>query len=239
MTQPLNAEHGDEDVIHRYVAGTLAREDVATFERHLLTCASCQIAVRDGAAIRELLRSPGSAASVSGARSRRLRPLLWAIPLVAAALVMFVASRSDPVRRLGRVDRVPPFEPLAVRGAARDADRTVDSAMVVYRAGRFTEAAFLLREAMKTDSSPGVLFYGGVSALAAGDAAAAIGSLRRVASQPGNAYADDARFYLGKAWLRAGDADSAVAHLAAVSEGSRLYPNARALLDSVRSARTR
>lgn len=67
----------DGERVHRYVAGTLDLEDVAQFEAHLLGCAECQAAVREGVAVAAALRRI-SAPVVDSVRARRRR-LWWAV----------------------------------------------------------------------------------------------------------------------------------------------------------------
>ncbi|MEX2154969.1 MAG: tetratricopeptide repeat protein [Gemmatimonadaceae bacterium] len=238
MNALSNDAHVDADVVHRYVAGTLARDETASFERHLLVCLACQQAVRDGAAIRSGLRV--SPAQLASRRRRSLtRWMPWLLPAAAAAaLVLVVATRDEPVRRLGRLDTAPVFQPLPVRSSTSENDRRVDSAMTAYRAGDFARARALLSDVASRQPSPAIHFYLGVSALVMGDAKGAIEPLR-AASEPGQAYSDDAHYYLAKALLRVGSADSAVAHLRAVRSEVRLAVRARALLDSVTAARSR
>jgi len=234
-----NDAHADADVVHRYVAGTLTRDEAAAFERHLLDCPTCQQAVRDGAAIRSGLRA--TTEQLAPRRRRSLtRWMPWLLPAAAAAvLVLVVATRDEPVRRLGRLETVPVFQPLPVRSSTSENDRRVDSAMTAYRAGDFARARALLGDVASRQPSPAIHFYLGVSTLVMGDAKSAIEPLRRAASEPGHAYSDDAHYYLAKAWLQIGSADSAIAHLAVVSPASRMSGHARALLDSVFAVRSR
>ena len=98
--QPEGA-HGEPDVVHRYVAGKLSPGEIAAFEQHMLGCAHCQTAVREGSVIRSaLLMAP---AGGSAARPAWRRILVWGMPLAAAAVVVIRhAARDDPARGLGR-----------------------------------------------------------------------------------------------------------------------------------------
>lgn len=231
----------DPDAVHRYVAGTLAGPELSEFELHLLGCDACAAAVREGAAIRAAL----AAAPVDATRSpavrrgvpRAIRPrhAAWALPLAAAAALLIVVwPAADPVRRLGRIDAVPAFEPLPVRADPGEASRLADAGMSAYVAGDYREAASRLAAAAGHAPGPGVHFFLGIARLRLDEPAAAADALRAALLPVGNAYAPEARFYLAKALLRSGRADSALVHLAAVPAGTALGAHAAALADSVR-----
>ncbi len=220
----------DGDTVHRYVAGTLDPSEVEALEIHLLECASCQEAVREGVAIRQALGNGGST-------SRRPRLLRWVAPVAAAAAIAaWVMLRPvDPLARLGRVDVVPGFEGLAVRAEADSGTALADRGMAAYLAGDFREAARLLGEASELDPAPAVHFFLGIARLKIGASADAIAALALAAAPPDNPYAAEAHLYLSKAWLGLGDADSALVHLGRVSAGvADVYAHAVAMADSVR-----
>ena len=229
--------HASADTIQRYVAGVAGGEELRTLELHLLACAACEAAVRQGAAIRAGLLAidddTAAPASPRGWRRRATIPL--ATLLAAASLIVIVAKRDDGMQRLGRADAVAPFVPLSVRAPATETDRLVDSAMTLYRARQLAEATVLLARAAARDSSAGVVFYLGAAALASGSPREALDPLRRSAGETGSPYAADAGVLLAKAWLQLGNADSAVAVLTRSMDD----PDARALLDSVRALRSR
>ncbi len=56
----------DGDTVHCYLAGTLPPGEIESFEIHLLECAHCQAAVREGTEIR-----------AASAAFRHLRPFHW------------------------------------------------------------------------------------------------------------------------------------------------------------------
>lgn len=236
------AEHleGDPDVVHRYVARTLTPAETNAFEVHLLACASCRDAVREGAAIRAALRAQADTGSdaVSPTRSRPRR-LPWLFTAAAAAVLLFLvlARQEDPVRRLGRLRDMPAYSPLAVRAANTSTDIAIDSAMAAYVGRDYARVDRLLSEASRTRQSPAVFFYLGMARLAMDERARAIEALERSLEPAGNPYAAEARFYLGKAWLRLGQPDSAEAHLVAVPAGNTVHRAAAALMDSVRALR--
>jgi len=220
----------DGERVHRYVAGTLELENVTQFEAHLLGCAECQAAVREGVAVAAALRRI-SAPAVNPVRVGRRRGW-WAVPLVAAAALWFIMNREGPLARLGRVAEAPVFAGVAVRGDADSASRLADSGMAAYGDGRYRDATRLLAAVPAEQRTPGLRFYLGVVTLLSGSAQT---SLARLAEVPAESpYAAEAQFYMAKAWLRLGDADSALARLAAVPPGSAIAAHAQALADSVR-----
>ena len=229
--------HANDDVIARYVAGTLPAADVAALEAQLLECAACERRIREGAAIRAALRHdpPGAGANARPAGWRRAG---WMLAAVAAAATFLLLTRhDDDVSRLGRVAETPEFRPLVVRANVGETDRLVDSAMAFYSRGNFDRADDMLGRAAATTPSPAVSFYLGVARIQRGDRAGALVALRGALEPPGNPYAADARLYMAKAFLALRERDSALTHLSAVPAANPLYPRARALMDSVRARR--
>lgn len=224
----------DGERIHRYVAGTLEPSAVAEFETHVLGCAECQAAVREGATVAAALRRSPAGLRPIPVRRRRAR---WAVPLVAAAAgaVWLVLGREDPLARLGRVNEPPAFAGVPVRGDADSVSRLADSGMTAYAAGRFAEAARLLGSVPVPDRTPGLVFYLGVATLLSGHPADGARLLEEVSEQ--SAYGPEARYYAAKAWLRIGRADSALARLAMVPSDVPTAARAAALADSVRRVR--
>lgn len=222
----------DGERVHRYVAGALEPDAVAEFETHLLGCAECQAAVREGAAVSGALRR----ATVAGtaAASGQRRTFWWAVPLgvAAAGALWLVASRQTPLERLGRVSTAPAFAGVPVRGDADSASRLADSGMAAYGAGRYREAARLLGVVAAADRTPAISFYLGLATLMSGDPVTAVHVWHEVPE--GSPYAAEARFYSAKAWLQSGQGDSALVQLTLVPAEARIAAHAMALADSVR-----
>lgn len=229
----------DDDAVHRYVAGTLPPSEVDAFEIHVLSCPGCAVAAREGLLVRAALQSAAPAAGrmphrMGAGRLGRLVPLA-----AAAALVLVLTGRSDPLRSLGGVDRLPVFEPLPVRAEPGVAAREADAGMDAYAAADYRSAIRHLEAAAAAEPSAGTYFFLGASHLAL-DQPIAAATAFRVALQPaGNAYAAEAHFYLAKAFLRVGQADSALAHLGAISAPVSMRRHAAALADSVVAAQER
>jgi hypothetical protein len=223
----------DGERVHRYVAGTLEPDAVAEFETHLLGCAECQRAVRDGVAVGAALRV--ARAGGGGRRSRR-RLLWWSIPLAAAAgAAWLVIGREGPVARLGRIAQAPTFAGVAVRGDADSLTLLTDSGIAAYQQGRYRDAARLLGAMPEEERTPGLRFFLGVATLLAGSPRDATRQLADVPAE--SPYAAEARFYRAKGWLRLGQADSALLELAAVGAGTSVGAHAAALADSVKETR--
>lgn len=84
------------DRVHRYVAGTLEPGTLAEFETHLLGCAECQAAVREGVAVRAALRDKATAPGLERRDWRRW----WPIPtgIAAAAAILLLVLRPPGVK---------------------------------------------------------------------------------------------------------------------------------------------
>jgi hypothetical protein len=230
MTCSISA---DGERVHCYVAGTLEPDAVAEFETHLLGCAECQRAVRDGVSVRAALRV---AEAGRGGRRSRARLLWWSIPLAAAAgAAWLVIGREGPLARLGRIAQAPTFAGVAVRGDADSLSQLTDSGIAAYQQGRYRHAAWLLGAVPEEERSAGLRFYLGVATLLAGSPQDAARQLADVSAD--SPYAAEAHFYRAKAWLRLGQEDSALVELAAVEAGTSVGAHAAALADSVKEAR--
>jgi hypothetical protein len=227
VTCPMAA---DGERVHRYIAGTLELDAVAEFETHLLGCAECQAAVREGMAIAAALRRI-SAPAVALRRVPRRR-LWWAVPIAAAAGTLWlIVGREGPLVKLGRVLDAPVFAGVAVRNDGDSVSRLADRGMAAYRDGRYSEAARLLGAVPEEERTSGLRFYLGIAFLLAGPQDAVL----QLASVPAESpYSAEARFYRAKAWLLLGRADSALTHLTAIpSDAEAVGARARAA-DSVK-----
>ena len=227
MNEATHREHPESEAAQRYVAGTLADDEIAPFEQHLLGCAECREEVRSGAAIAAALRHAPPAARAPKSR------LPWvAASLAAAAAIVVAIWPRNSLRQLARLDTPPRFERLAVRSAATPTDALVDSAMDAYAAGDYGAARKRFASLPDGSGGSGAQFFFGAAALADGEPAVALAPLQRVAADPNSAYGPRARVLLAKAWIGIGRADSALAVLATSSD-----PSARALADSITARR--
>jgi uncharacterized protein HemY len=217
---------GSDDLIPLYVAGTMNEQELERFELHLLECAVCRGKVREGAAVRTVLHA---------VPSRRTRPLIWALPALAAAAAaaVILLPRENELARLGRT-AAPPFTAEPVR--AQSSAALADQGMAAYSAGDWARASELLARAAETDPTPGVYFFLGAALLMNDDAAGALAAFRNALEPEENPYAAEARFYSAKAWLRREQADSALAELAAIpADAGALHSHAGSLADTIRA----
>lgn len=235
MSDPLRCPARENtDHVHRYVAGTLAADELEAFEVHLLECELCQAAVREGAAIRAaLIASDAAAEREDGSRPWRLAASLTLA--AAAAIALWFVLPGGELEALGRIGSPPGMEPLPVRADADSAAILADRGMVAYREADYGAAAALLERAVAAEAGPGLHFFLGITRLMNGSREEGRESLVAALEPAGNPYAAEAHLYLAKVWLLAGQADSALAHLAAVppSAGS-IHAHAQALADSVK-----
>lgn len=234
MSETLTcAVAADGEYVHRYVAGTLADDEATEFETHLLGCAECQAAVREGMVVASALRST-LAVGVDRTAARR-SALWWAVPLAAAAAgaLWFVVGHEGPLARLGRVSEAPAFAGVPVRTDGDSLSRLADGGMAAYRDGCYREAARLLGAVPEAERTAGLRFYLGIASLLAGAPQDAVLQLAGVPAE--SPYSAEAHFYRAKAWLLLGRADSALAHLTAIpSDAEAVGTRARALADSVK-----
>lgn len=230
----------DDDRVHQYVAGTLGADDRDDFEAHLLTCRSCRDAVRVGAAARAALIAGASASDATPVAgpgrpaTLRLRPRTRWLGLAVAAAVTFmiVTRKGESADPLGQI-APPVWRPAEVRAASGPDANLVDRGMQAYAASRYADAARLLGEAARTDSSAGVAFYHGAALLAAKDPANAVAPLLRAQRPAGNPFSGDATLLAAKALIRLRLADSALAVLTRAPDTNSLA--LRAFADSIRT----
>jgi tetratricopeptide (TPR) repeat protein len=220
---------GEDDIVHRYVAGTLETDELEVFEIHLIACAECERAVREGLAIRSAL-----GAQENGAHTLRL--VSWVVPIAAAAACVWLLLKpADPLRQLGRVDTVPAFDGIPVRADADSGASLANRGMAAYADADFRLAAELLTRAVDFDPTPAGFFFLGIARLKISDYHGAMDALSEVADPPDNPYAAEAHLYCAKAWLSLGYPDSAFAHLELASSAqSEVKAYAFALADSLR-----
>lgn len=239
----------DGDTIHRYLADTLLPNETESFEIHLLGCAHCQAAVREGAEIRA-----GFSAAASGGLEpevavgerelgvHRMRWVRWALPAAAAATLLFVLPRGyGPLQRLGRLESPPTFQGTPVRSQGDSATVLADRGMAAYSAGDYGRAAELLEASSLLEGEPGKSFFHGISLLMIGEPEAAVDALTEAMDPADNPYALEAHFYAAKVLLSLGLGEPALEHLEIIS---RAEPGSMALLaialaDSVRTVLAR
>lgn len=222
----------DDDRLAEYVAGTMEAGDVEEFETHLLTCASCQQAVRLGAAARMALAHNGSGKAIAETHSAGRWAPVAGMALAAGLLIAVVVSRQRPAEdSLGRVLPAP-FVGAAIRPSTDTVAALVDSGMAAYAESDFHRAADVLGRASAHDSSAAVRFFLGVSLLMRANAERAVRALEGVSLE--SPYGAEAAYYAAKALVRLQRTDSAIALLERAAGTGRLPAATRAFLDSLR-----
>src|SRR5262245_16311255 len=183
------------DRAERYLDGELSAEEQAAFEDHYFECDECLRAVQ------ALQTLPGAVARATRPRrSRRVRYPAAAAAMIAASAFGFVLLRGrsgtppnepsppTPASRAptgaasaarpglsALADLEPPlYVPLLLRGQVARREAAFDRAMALYAQRDFRGAAAGLRELNRgRNAAPELLFFLGVSELAAGETDAA------------------------------------------------------------------
>lgn len=226
---------GDDDIPRRWVSGNLPADEAREFEVHLLTCHRCQKAVEYAAGITATLRG----AVVKAPQPRRWP--VWLIPAALAAGLVILFWPRDPLRRLADPGPAPTFSSALIRAEADDGE-AAERGMTAYGAGDYRQATEHLTAAATMGSTPGLLFFLGVSRLLSGNAVDAVAALEMVARDAAGPYSAEAQLWLAKGLLRVGSVDSAQAILGALArrpDAGPLATHARALADSVTRVRPR
>ena len=125
--------------------------------------------------------------------------------------------------QLGAIEP-PAYSPLRLRSNATDAQREFRSAMALYAAKNYAEAASGLRRAVALPGAPvDARFYLGVCELQTGRVQDAAAAFERVIAFGESPYLEDAHFFLAKARIRQRDATAARTELQRVIalEGDR------------------
>ena len=218
--------------IARYVAGNLDEAAAEDFENHYLTCVRCQTTVRAGAALR------GSDISrATGTRTRRV--MIGAAITVAAAsfagISLWRGGDTRMLRDLGRVDVAPLYLGSPVRAAdSRDAV-LFDSAMTLYGARRYQDAARVLESARASSNDvPALNFFLGASHLLAGAPERAAAAFGVVIDAGESLYLTEAYLYRAKAQLQQGRRSAALADLRTAGQrGGAAGESAQQLLEQL------
>ena len=230
-------------LIEAYYDGSLPPEDARDFRRRLgadeplaATVAEWEAVYRHGLrpdpaelAERDRLRESFAALEttlppLSAARSGL--PYRWlavaATVLLLALAGWWVLQRSTPAEKLAKANFV--WLPHDEQTLGEKEDRT-RSGLDYYNEGEYAQAYPLLRGGVASGELDSInLVYAGISALAAGDPAAARTLLLEMLDPRRFPYIqDDVRYYLALAELRLGDPGAAAAYLRAITEPRREY----------------
>ena len=222
-----------ENLIERYVQGTLDPGLRDEFENHYFGCEACLAALQTVQTIKPVLATlPAPAAA-----KRPLRILPW-IGLAAAAAVTLivlwwpkptsapVAALPPPARDAARAPLLlsevqpAPYAPTLFRSSSAVARLDFEAAMRLYQDRQWKQAAHALDTlAQGPPTNPAALHFAGVSHLLANETGLALAALDRViAIGPQSPFEEEARFYRAQALLLTGHASEARQELERVIE---------------------
>jgi len=220
-----------EELVGRYLTGSLTPEEQESFEEHYFACDLCFRALQAQRALQAEL-----SASAPQIRNRPVSSparVHWEIALAAAAVVILgvlgirwglrpnsspappptqtakSATAGPSLSELARFDP-PNYSQTVLRGNQDKAMREFRLAMKRYQQSDYTDAIGALRAAVKLNpKDPGPLFFLGVSHLLANQTDDGIVVLQQCIALGDTPYLEEADYYLAKAFLRKGDAAAA------------------------------
>jgi tetratricopeptide (TPR) repeat protein len=245
-----------DDMIERYVAGTLADAQRDELEEHYFGCEICFEKLRVCRAAQSVVRKDALAIrAATGSRVRMFPRATWpVVALAAAGFIAFIVlhhsapappvakytppqttpTQPDPLIAMARFDP-PPYKAVAMRDAGSEAQTLFKAAMQNYTEGRFEQAIPGLRAASEKDTqNTAYRFFLGVSSLLASQADAGIGALQTVINEGDTPFLNEAWFYRAKGYLARRDVAAARRDLEHVVSLNRdLVPEAQALLNQL------
>lgn len=249
-----------EEVVERYLTGSLGPQERESFEDHYFACEECFATLQSCRALRaELAENETQIRAVPAPAPTAWR---WTAALATAALVivavlgirwgmrpgstppppsaqMAQSAPSGPsLVELARFDP-PMYTPPLLRGVQDDATRSFRAAMKRYQQGRYDLAIAGLSETVRLNpKDAGAIFFLGVSYLLSGQTDRGIPVLQKCAALGETPYLEESHYYLAKAFLQRNDATAAEAELQKVVQlkGS-LLGQAQELLLSVQASR--
>jgi tetratricopeptide (TPR) repeat protein len=216
-----------EEVVERYLTGSLDPEERESFEEHYFACEQCFAALQVHRALQAELSA--SAPQIRAMPAPNPTAWRWTAAMVTAAVVILAVlgirwgmkpllSPSAPptqgrqpgpagpsLAELARFDP-PSYTSAVLRGAQDEAMRKFRVAMKNYQRGDYARAISGLREAAKLNpKDAGALFFLGVSYLLSGQTDEGIAALQQSVALGNTPYLEEAHHYLAKAFLRKGD----------------------------------
>ncbi len=224
-----------EEVVERYLTGSLGAEERESFEEHYFACEQCFAALQVQRALQAELSA--SAPQIRAMPAPNPTAWRWTAAMVTAAVVILAVlgirwgmkpdlSPSAPptqtmqpgpagpsLAELARFDP-PTYTPAVLRGAQDKPMRKFRAAMKHYQQGDYARAINGLREAAKLNpKDAGALFFLGVSHLLSGQTDDGIAVLQQSVALGDNPYLEEAHYYLAKAFLHKSDLAAAEAEL--------------------------
>lgn len=243
----------EQQMIERYLDGTLPETEVEAFEEHYFGCQHCfsELQLRHAAAI-ELASHSAPKASRPPVKTRSFYS--WALAVAAVLLLtvtsVWIARQRSPVdstpstavlqdtdqklfEELARIEEVPSYLQATIRGGTEGpGQEKFRQGMQSYQQGKYADAIPYLHSAVESD--PELFprkFYLGICLLMTNRNDEAIQTLLSLVKSSSNPYLEESHWYLAKAYFRKKDIKAGKEHLAAVIDlnGSHA-PEARRLL---------
>ena len=224
-----------EEVVERYLTGSLGPQERESFEEHYFACEQCFAALQAHRALQAELSASGP--QIRAMPAPNPTAWRWTAAMATAAVVILAVlgirwgmkpDLSPPapptqtmqpgpagpsLAELARFDP-PTYTPAVLRGAQDEAMRKFRAAMKHYRQGEYARAITGLREAAKLNpKDAGALFFLGVSYLLSGQTDDGIAALQQSVALGDTPYLEDAHYYLAKAFLHKNDLAGAEAEL--------------------------
>jgi anti-sigma factor RsiW len=224
-----------ENLIERYLQGTLEPALRDEFEDHYFACDHCHAQLQTVQAIQPVLATLPPVAPQRP--TRNYLPWLALAAAAAALLIAFlpppqspVAPTPTPSATLLLTEIQPaPYAPTLFRGGAPQPTPAFAAAMSLYEQRQWSAAAAALTPLAP---DPVALHFAGISHLLAGKPEPALAALQRVIHLgPATPYEEEARFYRAQALLLARRPTEARAELETIIQGKGDYEAAaRSLL---------
>jgi tetratricopeptide (TPR) repeat protein len=228
-----------DEVVERYLTGSLDPEQRESFEEHYFACDQCFAALQAQRALQaELSASAPQIREMSAPNPTRLQ---WKTALATAAVVILSvigirwslrpnsSPTAPPVQTansapagptLAELARfvAPAYTPAVLRGTQSQSMREFQRAMTHYQQGDYTSTVAALRAVAKSNpKDPGALFFLGVSHLLTNQTDDGIAMLQRCIALSDTPYLEEAHYYLAKGYLAKGDAAVAQSELEKVA----------------------
>jgi tetratricopeptide (TPR) repeat protein len=216
-----------EEVVERYLTGSLGPQERESFEEHYFACEQCFSTLQAHRALQAELSA--SAPHIRAMPARNPTAWRWTIAMATAAVVVLAVlgirwgmrpGLSPPapptqttqpgpagpsLAELARFDP-PSYTPAVLRGVQDEPMRKFRVAMKHYQQGDYARAITGLREAAKLNpKDAGAPFFLGVSYLLSGQTDEGIAVLQQSVALGETPYLEEAHHYLAKAFLRKGD----------------------------------
>ena len=220
-----------EEVIERYLTGSLTPEEQESFEEHYFACDSCFVALQAQRALQAELSASAPQITIMPVSSPAR--FHWKMALAASALLIlgvlgirwglrpnsspaippFQTAKSTPagssLSELARLD-APSYAPTVLRGTQSGAERNFRMAMRPYQQGDYARAVITLQAAVKSNpNDSGTLFFLGVSQLLVNHTDDGVAALQLCIALGDTPYLEEAHYYLAKGFLRQGDPSAA------------------------------